>query len=63
MALTDKHYWKLSPKGNVIVNEDGSNSWENEPEGLHQYLIESLPPNEIAKVIDALMVGIYRPGF
>ncbi|GAB3019888.1 nucleoside hydrolase [uncultured Cyclobacterium sp.] len=63
VALTDKHYWKLSPKGNVIVNEDGSNSWEDDPQGLHQYLIESLPPTEIAKIIDALMVGIYRPGF
>lgn len=63
VALTDKHYWKLSPKGNVIVNEDGSNSWEENPAGLHQYLIESLPPSEIAKIIDALMVGIYRPGF
>lgn len=63
VALSDKQYWKLSPKGNVIVYEDGSNSWEEASEGLHQYLIESLPPTEIAKIIDALMVGIYRPGF
>ncbi|MBR9776246.1 MAG: nucleoside hydrolase [Cytophagales bacterium] len=63
VALSDKKYWNLSPKGNVIVYEDGSNAWEETPEGSHQYLIESVPPTEIAKIIDALMVGIYRPGF
>ncbi|GEO20350.1 nucleoside hydrolase [Cyclobacterium qasimii] len=63
VALSEKEYWKMSPKGNVLVNKDGSNTWQEDPEGLHRYLIESLPPSEIAKIIDALMIGIYRPGF
>lgn len=62
-ALSEKKYWEMSPKGNVLVNKDGSNTWEEDPEGLHSYLIKYLPPSEIAKIIDSLMIGIYRPGF
>tara|TARA_R110002096_G_scaffold8667_7_gene35543 strand:+ start:949 stop:1914 length:966 start_codon:yes stop_codon:yes gene_type:complete len=62
-AISDKKYWELSPKGQVLVNKDGSNSWKEDPNGLHRYLIKHLPPAEIAKIIDSLMIGIYRPGF
>lgn len=62
-ALSEKAYWELSEPGKVLVYEDGSNAWEADPSGNHRYLKEKLAPQEIAKILDALMVGMYRPGF
>jgi inosine-uridine nucleoside N-ribohydrolase len=62
-ALSKKNYWQLSHKGNVLVGEDGSNSWKVDPKGLHRYLIADTSTTEIAKIIDSLMIGVYRPGF
>ena len=62
-ALSKNNYWQLSPKGKVLVREDGSNSWKEDLKGLHRYLIADTPTTEIAKIIDFLMIGVYRPGF
>jgi pyrimidine-specific ribonucleoside hydrolase len=39
-------------RGNIIVNSDGSNSWENSPDGNHIYVIIKMPVNEISKFIE-----------
>jgi inosine-uridine nucleoside N-ribohydrolase len=62
-SLSKNNYWQLSPKGRVLVREDGSNSWKEDPKGLHRYLIAETPATELAKIIDSLMIGVYRPGF
>ena len=62
-VASESGYWELNNKGHVEVAEDGSNQWINGASGNHSYLVEKIAPEEIAKVIDALMVGIYRPGF
>jgi hypothetical protein len=46
-----------------VVLEDGSNKWINGKESNQAYLIEKMKPTEVAKIIDALMVGIYGPSF
>ncbi|MCC5843071.1 MAG: nucleoside hydrolase [Verrucomicrobia bacterium] len=49
-------YWTLSPPGRNVPEADGSNHWENDPEGNHVYLVESMPPSGVARVISQLMV-------
>jgi inosine-uridine nucleoside N-ribohydrolase len=59
----DKGYFDEKSGGYTVVAEDGSNRWIGEKQTNQSYLIEKVPPLEIAKIIDALMTGIYRPGF
>ncbi|HLW19570.1 MAG TPA: nucleoside hydrolase [Cyclobacteriaceae bacterium] len=56
-------YWDVNNEGFVRVEEDGSNKWVDGKESNHGYLVEKMNPGEVAKVIDALMIGIYQPGF
>lgn len=55
-AVSNNHYWDLQG-GYVSVNEDGSNKWINKNNTNHHHLTEKVSPNEIAKIIDALMTG------
>jgi len=50
-------------RGKIIVNPDGSNSWKDDPEGKHQYVIQKMPVPEITKFIEDRMmhVPISRP--
>ncbi|MDR1879772.1 MAG: nucleoside hydrolase [Tannerellaceae bacterium] len=43
-------------KGEIIVRGDGSNAWENNPNGKHEYLTWKMPVEELAKVIEDLMM-------
>ncbi|WP_439482484.1 nucleoside hydrolase [Cyclobacterium plantarum] len=61
--ISPDSYWELSPKGMAIVHDDGSNGWKTDKNGQQQYLMPKTPPTEVAKIIDALMVGHYRAGF
>lgn len=61
--ISPDSYWALSPKGEALVRKDGSNAWKMDKEANQQYLIEKTPPTEVAKIMDALMVGHYRDGF
>ncbi|MFO7824143.1 MAG: nucleoside hydrolase [Cyclobacterium sp.] len=61
--ISPNSYWELSPEGKAIVHEDGSNAWKEGEGGQQQYLIANTPPTEVAKILDALMVGQYRPGY
>ncbi|WPP50333.1 nucleoside hydrolase [Catalinimonas niigatensis] len=56
-------YWDLQNEGSCIVAEDGSNQWVQEDQPKQAYLLEKMNPVEIAKVIDALMIGIYSATF
>jgi inosine-uridine nucleoside N-ribohydrolase len=59
----DKDYWELVREGHCQVHPDGSNSWIPGAPGKQAYLKKKADPREVAKIIDALMVGIFRPDF
>jgi len=62
-VAAENDYWDLNNLGHVQVHEDGSNKWIDGKAGSQSYLVEKMSPEEVAKIIDALMVGIYSPGF
>ena len=45
-------------RGKIVVNTDGSNSWQNDPEGLHYYVIQKMPVPEMAKFIEDRMMHV-----
>jgi len=59
----DKDYWELVREGRCQVHPDGSNSWIFGHRGKQAYLKKKADPREVSKIIDALMVGSYRPEF
>jgi purine nucleosidase len=55
-------YWKLSPPGRIIINpDDGSNTWEENPDGPHRYKLMDREPARIAEELDALMMQLPTP--
>ncbi len=59
----ESDYWIIKKGGFVLVEEDGSNKWISGKINNHAYLTEKMNPNEVAKIIDALMIGIFSPKF
>ncbi|MBN2410710.1 nucleoside hydrolase [candidate division KSB1 bacterium] len=53
-----KNYWKAETTGYNFIHEDGSNEWRAEPDKNHAYLIELLPREELANIIEDLMVAL-----
>jgi len=47
-----------SIKGRIIVNPNGSNEWQNDPEGKHQYVVRKMPVPEMSKFIEDRMMSI-----
>lgn len=45
--------------GTFITSPDGSNKWEDDPEGNHVRLVQQMPPDSVASVIESLMM--HRP--
>jgi pyrimidine-specific ribonucleoside hydrolase len=45
-------------RGRIIVNPDGSNRWENDPEGKHTYVIQKMPVNRMSIFIEKRMMHI-----
>jgi pyrimidine-specific ribonucleoside hydrolase len=43
-------------RGNIKVNPDGSNSWENSRAGRHFYVIQKMPVNEMERFIEDRMM-------
>ncbi|MDR2146883.1 MAG: nucleoside hydrolase, partial [Tannerella sp.] len=43
-------------KGRIIANPDGSNTWQDDPQGPHEHLTWKLPIEEVAKIIEDLMM-------
>ncbi|MCX6224956.1 MAG: nucleoside hydrolase [Bacteroidia bacterium] len=50
-------------RGRILVNPDGSNRWENNPEGKHLYVKQSMPVDQMSSFIEARMmhIPILRP--
>jgi inosine-uridine nucleoside N-ribohydrolase len=49
-------------RGTIKVNPDGSNKWEDNPEGQHLYVIQKMPVPEMARFIeDRMMHEPMRP--
>ncbi len=51
-----RDYWTLHSEGHNHVFSDGSNEWRDKPDKDHAYLIEKMPPDELARIIERLMV-------
>ncbi len=50
-------YWDYSPRGRIVLAADGANEWVDEADGPHAYLVEKMPPEEVAAEIEALMIA------
>ncbi len=45
-------------RGKMIVNDDGSNKWENDPVGKQYYVIQKMPVPEMTRFIEDRMMHI-----
>lgn len=43
-------------RGTIIVHPDGRNSWRDDPDGKHLYVIQKMPVTEMAKFIEDRMM-------
>ncbi len=57
---SSNQYWNLNRGGYCLVKEDGSNKWIDGDVRNQAYLTEKEDPGEVAKIIDALMTGIFN---
>lgn len=44
--------------GTIKVNPDGSNGWENNPDGKQIYVIQKMPVNQMSNFIEARMMHV-----
>ena len=59
------NYWRLSEPGFCLMHarvSHGYNEWIPAPQKQHRFLIEALPPSEVGKVIEDLMLEAPRSG-
>jgi len=49
-------YWTLAGEGRLEVREDGYSEWRSGPVSNHSYLVKKMPFEELAGVLDALMI-------
>jgi len=47
-----------SVRGKIIVNPDGSNRWENNPEGKHIYVKQKMPVTQMSTFIEDRMMHV-----
>ena len=45
-------------RGRIIIYPDGSNSWEDDPEGKHVYVIQKMPVPDMSRFIEDRMMHI-----
>lgn len=45
-------------RGTILVDSSGSNEWQDDPEGKHQYVIQKMPVPEITKFIEDRMMHL-----
>jgi hypothetical protein len=50
-------------KGRIIVHPNGSNTWQDDPEGQHEYLTWKTPVEELTAIIEDLMMHESRELF
>ncbi|BHH82662.1 nucleoside hydrolase [Desulforhopalus sp. 52FAK] len=56
-GLAKNTYWKMSPPGDVKIDSKGMNTWEARKDGQHQYMIRTKKTEQLAQIIDELMVS------
>lgn len=49
-------YWTLVSDGGLEVHEDGYSEWRSAPDSDHSYLVKKMPFDELARVLDELMI-------
>jgi len=52
-----RDYWTVEAGGTVVVHDDGSNEWRPGTGGAHAYLVERMPRETLARIIEDLMVS------
>lgn len=45
-------------RGTIIVNQDGSNRWEDNPAGKHCYVVQKMPAGEMSSFIEERMMHV-----
>lgn len=45
-------------RGRIIINTDGSNDWQDDPEGKHVYVVQKMPVPEITRFIEDRMMHV-----
>jgi inosine-uridine nucleoside N-ribohydrolase len=45
-------------KGRIVVNPDGSNTWVNDENGPHEYVVQQMPVKEMEKFIEDRMMHL-----
>lgn len=50
-------------KGKIIVNSDGSNTWQNDPSGKHAYVVQKMAIKEIESFIENRMMHVPEKHF
>ncbi len=48
--------WDVSPTGSIEIKEDGANVWHDSPNQNRSYLKRKMPPEQVAKIIEELMI-------
>ena len=57
-SYQDKQYWKLHTGGRCVVDpKDGSNKWADAPDKKQSYMINAMPPAQIAQALEELVLG------
>lgn len=51
-----KEFWDVGTGGCMQIHKDGSNTWQEGGECQHSYLIQKMPPAEVARRIELLMM-------
>lgn len=47
-------------RGTIIINKDGSNRWQDDPGGKHQYVIQKMAVPDMARFIEDRMMHVPR---
>jgi inosine-uridine nucleoside N-ribohydrolase len=50
-------YWDAVTTGHNVIHEDGTNRWEPSPDRDHAYLVEKMPREALARIIEDLMAA------
>jgi hypothetical protein len=55
-----KDVWDISAPGTIEMLADGSNRWQSSPSGKHTYLLRKVPNEQVAHLIEPLMLRLPR---
>ena len=58
IAVNGPENYFSTVKGHIKVIPDGSNTWELNPEGPHEYVVLKMPAADLSKVIEDLMMHV-----